>query len=57
MATHRTVSALVHRTDHAAHVSYFGAAALGFHEAYGYAAGVLLVVFVFNLVIGAGEEG
>ena len=52
---HHVFSTIVTRTDHAAHLGYFGAAAFGLHELYGYAAGVMLVVFVFNLILGGGE--
>ena len=52
---HKRVAFVVRHTDHVAHISYFGAAFVGLHELYGYAAGIMLVVFVVNLVMGNSE--
>lgn len=52
---HRKLAKGLHGLDHLAHVGYFGAAAMGAHEVYGYAAGVLLVTFIISQLAGGGE--
>ena len=56
LKAHHRIAKVAHGADHMAHCAYFGAAALGMHELYGYAAGFLLVVFVINLALGSGGE-
>lgn len=44
------------RTFKGAHLFYFGAVAVEAHGTYALAAGVLLVLFIVNIVLGMGEE-
>lgn len=44
------------RSFKGAHLVYFGAVAVEAHGFYGIAAGVLLVLFTFNIILGFAEE-